>query len=195
MTVSTDRPGGPLRGRPMAGLLRAALAGMALVCLAHDTRARPGGVPDTRPAFKYFLTEPPPASASAALPPGARKPFVARVRVLAIGSEIGGAITERTKNHVFSATIEAVATVRNTAPACRRTLQGCLLYPRFEPRGSPSRSIFPYPNTPARGEYFVLGYDDPDGLLALHGFPASAAEYEAWYREKRGYIPTPPRRE
>jgi hypothetical protein len=194
MIMITIRLGGPPPAHSMAGLLRAALAGMALVCPAHHAHAQAGGVPDVRPAFKYLLTEPPPASASAALPPGAGKPLVARVRVLVIGSEIGGPPTERTKNHVLGATIEVVATIRGTAPACQRTLQGCLLYPRFQPRGSASRSVFPYPDRPARGEYFVLGYVDPDGILALHGFPASAAEYEAWSRERWGQLTTPPRR-
>lgn len=196
MIMGANRPGGPLLPvLSIAGLLRAALAGIVLAFSAHRTHAQTGGIPDNRPAFKYFLTEPPPASASAALPPGVRNPFVARVRVLGIGSEIGGHLTERTKNHVLSATIEVVATIRGTAPPCRRTLAGCELYPRFEPRGSASRSIFPYPNTPARGEYFVLGYTDPDGILALRGFPVPAAEYEAWSRERWGYIPFPPRRE
>jgi len=195
MITSTNRLGNLLPERSTAGLLRAAFAGMTLVCSAYHTHAQTGGIPDTRPVFKYFLTEPPPAAASATLPSGAGRPFVARVRVLHIGSEIGGPLTERTKNHVFSATIEVVATIRGTAPACRRTLRGCELYRRFEPRGSASRSIFPYPNTPARGEYFVLGYDDPDGILALHGFPASAAEYETWFREKWGHHTTPQRRE
>lgn len=192
MTMSGNRLNGMLPGRSMTErLLRAALAGVTLACAAPSTHAQTGGVPDTRPAFRYFLTEPPPAAAPATPPPGAQKPFVARVRVLRIGRQP----TERTKNHVFSATIEVVATIRGTAPVCQRTLQSCLLYPRFQPRGSASRSIFPYPNTPAHGEYFVLGYADPDGILALHGFPASAAEYDAWFRERWGSGAVPPRRD
>jgi hypothetical protein len=149
---------------------------LAVVALAGAALPHALAQPDNRPAFQYFFDERPNTSALEAMPPDASNVFFGRVRLIVVTSN------RPRSDYLLMAQVEVFMPLQGQPPACRRTVMGCLLYPRFGSMNPPSRPIFPDDPIDKTRDYWIAGYVDPAGTVVLRGLPASADEYDDWFR-------------